>query len=265
MLVTVGTRRVYYDLLGDPAAPVVAFLHSLAADGGMWAEQVPALLSAGFRILRVDMRGHGGSEAGDGPYTMAALADDVTALLATLEIERAHFVGLSIGAMIGQSLAVRNPGAFESLLLCDTQASAPAGARAAWSGPLAMVRRANSLSPVRGGMLKAWLGDAFKAAHPGRWKAIADTLLATSPAGFEGSVAAMSDFDFTADLPSVRLPALVLCGAADPMTPPAESERLAHLIPGARYVEIPDARHFSNVEQAEVFNRILLDWLNAHR
>jgi len=265
MLVTVGAHRVYYDLLGDAAAPVVAFMHSLAADGGMWAEQVPALLSGGFRVLRVDMRGHGGTQAVDGPYTLTALADDVTALLAMLEIERVHFVGLSIGAMIGQSLALRNPSAFDSFLLCDTLPSAPASARASWSGPLAMVRRANSLSPMRGGMLKAWLSDTFKATHPARWKSIADTLLATSPAGFEGCVAAMSDFDFTDDLPSVRVPALVVCGDADPMTPPAENRRLAQLMPGARYEEIPDARHFSNVEQAEVFNRILLDWLNVRR
>ncbi len=265
MLVTIEKRRVHYDVLGEDRAPVVFFAHSLAADGGMWAEQVPALLAGGYRVVRMDMRGHGGSEAVDGPYTLHALADDVAALLATLAIERAHFVGLSIGAMLGQSLALRYARAFESFVFCDAQPSAPASARAAWSGPLAMVRRSNSLAPMRGGMLKAWLGDAFKTARPERWQAIADTLLATSPVGFEGCVAAMSDFDFTAELPSLRAPALVVCGAADTMTPPAENRRLADAIPGARYEEIAGARHFVNVEAADAFNRILVDWLQARR
>ncbi len=75
----------------------------------------------------------------------------------------------------------------------------------------------------------------------------------------------MSDFDFTADLPSVRIPSLVVCGAADPMTPPAENQRLAALIPGARYEEISDARHFANVEQPDTFNRTLTEWLNGQR
>jgi 3-oxoadipate enol-lactonase len=128
-----------------------------------------------------------------------------------------------------------------------------------------MVRQSNSLTPVRSGMMRAFLSDAFKARRPARWAQIESTLLATSPAGFEGCVAAMSDFDFTADLPSVRTPTLVVCGAADPMTPPAENRRLAALIPGARYEEIPDARHFANVEQPDTFNRILTDWLNGQR
>jgi 3-oxoadipate enol-lactonase len=265
MLVSIDGRRVHYDLLGVDDAPIVCFVHSLASDGGMWAEQVAATLDGGFRVLRVDMRGHGGSEAIPGPYSMDALADDVAALLELLKIERTHFVGLSVGAMIGQSLAIRYGAKISSLLLCDSQPSAPPTARASWSAPLAMVRQSNSLTPVRSGMLRAFLSDAFKARRPARWAQIESTLLATSPTGFEGCVAAMSDFDFTADLPSVRTPTLVLCGAADPMTPPAENQRLAALIPGARYEEIPDARHFANVEQPETFNRILTEWLNEQR
>jgi 3-oxoadipate enol-lactonase len=265
MLVKLQGRRVSYDLLGQADAPVVAFTHSLASDGGMWAEQVEAVLGAGFRVLRGDMRGHGGSEAVDPPYTMDALADDLAALLDVLALERVHLVGLSIGGMLGQSLAIRAPQKLASLMLCDTQPSAPASARGAWSAPLAMVKQAGSLSPVRSGLLKTWLSDAFKASRPARWQQIHDTLVATSVLGFEGCVAAMSDFDHTAALPSVRIPALVAYGADDPMTPPTENQRLASLIPGARVEVIAGAKHFPNVEQAEAFNRILLDWLNANR
>jgi 3-oxoadipate enol-lactonase len=114
-------------------------------------------------------------------------------------------------------------------------------------------------------LLKAWLSDAFKASRPARWQQIHDTLTATTVAGFEGCVAAMSDFDYTASLGALRVPVLVVYGADDPMTPPAENQRLAAAIPGARHEAIAGAKHFANVEQAEAFNRILLDWLAANR
>ena len=85
---------------------MVCFTHSLASDGGMWAEQVPPLLAAGYRVLRLDMRGHGGSDPVAGPYTMAQLADDVAAALDFLGIEKVQYIGLSIGGMIGQAFAI---------------------------------------------------------------------------------------------------------------------------------------------------------------
>ena len=77
-------RRLYYDLVGPEDGPVVCITHSLASDSGMWAEQMPTLLQAGFRVLRVDMRGHGGSDPIAGDYTMKTLADDVAAVLDAL-------------------------------------------------------------------------------------------------------------------------------------------------------------------------------------
>ena len=98
MHINLDGRRLYYDLVGPDTAPVVCFTHSLASDGGMWAEQLPPLLAAGYRVLRLDMRGHGGSDAVAGDYTMTALSDDVAASLDFLGIQRVHFCGLSIGA-----------------------------------------------------------------------------------------------------------------------------------------------------------------------
>jgi 3-oxoadipate enol-lactonase len=249
LLLTLNDRRVHYDLVGDSGAPVVCFTHSLAADGGMWAEQVPALLAAGFAVLRVDMRGHGGSDP----------------ILDALGIARVHLVGLSVGAMIGQAFAPVHPGRLLSLVLCDTQSAAGEGAKGAWSMPLAMVRQRNSVAPVATGMLRAWLSDEYKAAHPSRYEQIRQTILATTPAGFESCVGAMSTFDHTAILPAIATKTLVICGAEDPMTKPAEARRVAELIPGARYEEIAKARHLCNVEQPDAFNRLLLEWLQAAR
>jgi 3-oxoadipate enol-lactonase len=113
-------------------------------------------------------------------------------------------------------------------------------------------------------MLRAWLSDAYKAAHPDRYEQIRQTILNTSPVGFEGCVAAMSSYDHTAQLPSLAAPTLVVAGAQDPLTKAAENRRLAELVPGGRYEEIADAKHFPNVEQPDAFNRILLDWLKGH-
>jgi 3-oxoadipate enol-lactonase len=263
LLLTLDGRRIDYDLIGTSGAPVVCFAHSLAADSGMWAEQIPALLGGGFAVLRIDMRGHGGSDAVPGDYTFEGLAGDLAAVLDALGIGRVHLVGLSVGAMIGQVFAPANPDRLHSLVLCDTQSAAGEGARAAWSMPLAMVRQRNSVAPVANGMLKAWLSDDYKAAHAGRYEQIRQTMLATSPVGFAGCVAAMSTYDHTPILPTTATRTLVVCGADDPMTKPTEARKVAELIPGARYEELAGARHLSNVEQADVFNRLLLDWLRS--
>ncbi len=110
MLLSLNNRRVYFDLAGPQNAPTVCFTHSLNSDGGMWVEQMVPLLAAGYRVLRLDMRGHGGSEPVDGDYTMDALAADVKGALDVLDIKKVHYIGLSIGGMIGQGFALANPG-----------------------------------------------------------------------------------------------------------------------------------------------------------
>src|SRR5260370_9480792 len=105
MLLPLQGRNIACELLGPADVPTVCISHSLASDGGSWAEQVPALLAGGFRVLRLDMRGHGGSDPGGGDYTMAALADDVAAALAAFGIPVAHFIRLSIGGLIAQAFS----------------------------------------------------------------------------------------------------------------------------------------------------------------
>src|SRR3982750_751372 len=120
MLLALNGRRIYYDLVGPETGPVLCLTHSLASDGGMWAEQMAPLLGAGFRVLRIDMRGHGGSDPVAGDYTMQALAGDVAAVLAALAIRRVHYVGLSIGGMIGQAFALGHGDRVISALWSDT-------------------------------------------------------------------------------------------------------------------------------------------------
>ena len=250
MLLPVPGRRLYYDLAGPEDGPVVCITHSLASDGGSWAEQAPPLLQAGFRVLRLDMRGHGGSDSVAGDYTMQALAGDVATVLDALAIPRVHYIGLSIGGMIGQALAIEHGAKLISAM---------------WEERMSTVRRANSLEPLADGTVERWFTDAFRQSKPGRWKQIRDTVAATTPAGYLGCSAAILNFDFTAKLPSLRIPVLVVCGADDPGTPASENRRLAGLVPGGRYEEIPGMRHFPNVEAPDAFNRIMMGWLETQR
>jgi 3-oxoadipate enol-lactonase len=265
MLLPLQGRRLYYDLAGPKDAPVVCITHSLASDGGSWAEQVPPLLQAGFRVLRLDMRGHGGSDPVAGDYTMSQLAGDVAAVLDALDLARVHYIGLSIGGMIGQALALEHGSKLISAMWCDTLPASPSGARAAWDERMGVVRGANSLQPIGDATMERWFTDAFKGKNPGRWKQIRDTIVATTPAGYLGCSAGILNFDFTAQLPSVKLPVLVVCGSDDQGTPASENRKIAGLVPGARYEEIPGMRHFPNVEAANQFNRIMLGWLEVQK
>jgi 3-oxoadipate enol-lactonase len=265
VLLTLEGRRLYYDLVGSEDGPTVCFTHSLAADGGMWAEQMRPLLESGWRVLRVDMRGHGGSDPVPGDYTMDALADDVAHVLTALGFDRVHYIGLSIGGMIGQAFAIRHGARLRSMMLCDTMPATPPNAPAAWGPRVEAVRKADSLRPLADGTMERWFTPAFKGRHPGRWREIRETIVGTTPAGYLGCAAAIQNFDFTAALPSVKAPTLVVCGAEDEGTPPAGNHRIAELIPGARFEEIADARHLPNIERPDAFNRLMTGWLGDHR
>jgi 3-oxoadipate enol-lactonase len=265
MLIKTAGRRIYYDLTGPENGPVVCFTHSLSSDGGMWAEQMVPLLQAGWRVLRLDMRGHGGSDPVPGDYSMAALADDVAVALDFLGIEKAHFIGLSIGGMIGQAFAIGHGHRLLSAMLCDTAPGTPPGGQAAWGPRIEMVKKAASLEPLADGTMERWFTDAFKPRRPGRWKEIRSTIANTTPAGYLGCTAAILNYDFVPKLPSVKVPTLVVCGDDDQGTPPAGNRKIAELIPGGRYQGIPNARHFPNVEQPDVFNRIMTEWLASKR
>lgn len=265
MLINLKGRRIYYELMGPENAQVVCFTHSLASDSGMWAEQMPPLIAAGYRVLRLDMRGHGGSDPVPGDYTMAQLADDVAAALDFLTIERVQYIGLSIGGMIGQAFAIAHGGRLLSAMLCDTSPQTMAGAKEQWAPRIEAVTKANSVTPLADATMERWFTEAFKPRNPGRYKQLHATIGGTTPAGYLGCAAAILNFDFVPKLPSVKARTLVVCGAGDQGTPPAGNKRIAELILGARYEEIPDARHFPNVERAETFNRIMMGWLNSHR
>lgn len=265
MLIATLTHRVHFDLLGAEGAPVVCLAHSLSSDSGVWAEQVPPLLAAGWRVLRIDMRGHGGSTAPAGPYTMAELAGDVIAVLDFLGVRKMHFVGLSIGGMIGQQLALDHADRLHSLMLTGTSPKAVPGPPQMWPERFAAIREAGSVEPIADATMGRWFTEGFRPVREDRWQQVRAMIANTSPEGYVGGAEAIIGFDVLDRLPGVRMETLVVCGDDDPGTPAEGNRQIAALIPGARYQEIPHARHIPMVEHPELFSGILLAWLEGRR
>jgi 3-oxoadipate enol-lactonase len=261
MLFDNGKALIHYDLLGPLGAPVVCMTHSLTSDSGMWAEQVPALLTAGFQVLRIDMRGHGGSSAPGDEYTVEQLADDVLSVFDGLGIDSGvHLIGLSMGGMIGQVIAADHPGRLASLMICCT-ASKWEGDNELMLSRLAEVKKSGTLASIVAANMERRYGPGYRDQRPSRWEALRQTFLATKLDGYFGCMHALLNHDVSARLCRVNVPTLVVAGSKDLTTPPEENKLIAELVPGARYVEIENGLHFPNVEFDEEFNRIMLGWL----
>lgn len=246
----------------DSNAPWVLMSHSLAADHRMWDPQMEAL--ARYRVLRFDTRGHGSSSVPAGDYTMEQLADDALGLLDALDVQRCHFVGMSMGGMIGQQLALRAPGRLLSLTLADTSSRYPPSSRPMWDERIALVR-AGGMGAVAPGTLERWFSPVFREREPDIVARIGAQIRATPLAGFIGCAHAISHIDLTARLGSIRCPTLIIVGADDPSTPVAMSEEIMRAIDDSRLEVLPDAAHLSSIEQAARFNELLLGFLASVR
>jgi 3-oxoadipate enol-lactonase len=263
MLITAGNRRIHYDLQGPASGAVVCMAHCLSADSGVWSEQVPALVAQGFQVLRLDMRGHGGSDGVPGDWTMSDLADDVALVLDRLELPKVHLVGLSIGGMLAQTFALEHGRRLLSLMLTGTSPQAVPGGLPMWEARFSAIAAAGSLEPIADDTMRRWFTEGFRPRRPDRWAQIRGTVASTPPGAYKAGAQAIIDFDVLDRLPAVRTPTLVVCGDDDPGTPAEGNRRIAAQIPGARYEEIASARHLPMMEHPETFNRILLGWLAA--
>jgi 3-oxoadipate enol-lactonase len=241
--------------------PWVTLSHSLTTDLTMW-DQLAVSLAPTFTVLRYDTRGHGGSSAPEAAYSFGQLVADVTGLLDALQVERTHFVGLSMGGMIGQHLALLAPQRLNRLVIANSISRVSPETSALWDQRIAQAR-AEGTGAMAEATLGRWFTPPFRAAHPEIMARITALIAATPVAGYVGCGEAIRRLDISDRLPAIRTPTLVVVGAEDPGTPPAASEVIAAAIPGARLEIIPSASHLSCIEQPEVFNRLVTNFLNA--
>jgi len=248
---------IRYDVAGQGSWLILS--HSLATDLSLWDDQMAAL-TARFRVLRFDTRGHGGSSAPDLPYDFTMLAADVVGLMDALDVRKAHFVGISMGGMIAQHVALTTPERIDRLVLVSTTSGYPPEARAMWGDRIAAVR-AQGMEPLVAPTLERWFTPPWRQTHPIVMDRIGGLIRATPAAGYIGSGQAIAGLDTNSRLPALRFPTLVIAGADDAGTPPAMGSKIAEQVPGARFDLIESASHLCNIEQTEMFNRLLLEFL----
>jgi 3-oxoadipate enol-lactonase len=253
------TVEVHHRLGGAEDAPVLMLSNSLGTALEMWDGLLPAL-AGHFRVVRYDQRGHGGSPAPPGPYTIAELGRDALALLDRLGVERVSFCGTSLGGMTGMWLAINEPERIDRLALCCTSAHLPP--REMWTERAATVR-ARGVQAVSDAQLDRWFTPALAEHRPDVVERIRRALLDTSPEGYAGCCEAIATHDLRGELGGVRAPTLVLAAADDPATPPEHARLIADAVAGARLIILERARHLAVVERPEESARELLGHLTA--
>lgn len=258
--IEVQGNRIHYDIQGQ--GPWLTLSSSLAADLSMWDEQMAALAPR-FRVLRYDMRGHGRSTIAQDACGFEDLTADVLGLWDALGIVRSHFVGLSIGGMIGQHLALAAPDRVDRLVLCSTSSGYGANREAVaklWEQRIAQAQ-AGGMAAMVEGTLGRWFTEAYRLEERDLMTRIGAMIQGTSLAGYAACGRAVAGMDTTERLGRIAMPTMVLVGDDDAGTTPAMAEAIAAAIPGARYENISQASHLLNIEQAELFNALLLAFL----
>jgi len=245
-------------LTGAAGAPVLVLGNSLGTTGELWLPQLGPL-GRRFRLLRYEHRGHGGSPAPPGPYSIAGLGADVLRLLDRFEIGAACYCGVSLGGMVGMWLAANAPDRIEALALCCTSAYLPPAEL--WRDRAARVR-ADGMASISRQVVARWFPPAYQAAHPDTVAGFVTTLeREVVPEGYAGCCAAIAAMDLRPLLALVTAPTLVLAGAEDPATPPWHGAVIASAIPGARLRVIRGAAHLANVSAAAEVSAALLGHL----
>lgn len=239
--------------------PWVVMSHSLACNLSMWDQQA-AQLAQHYRVLRFDTRGHGGSDAPAGSYTLDLLAHDLRALLDGLGIERPHFVGLSMGGMIGMRFAISNPGRLRSLVLCDTTSRIPPEAHPVWQGRIRTAAE-QGMEPLVEPTLQRWFTEAFYRDNKPMMARVGEMIRRTPVSGYIGCCEAISKLDLTSRLGEIEIPACVIVGDQDVGTPVAMSRTIQEAISKSELVVLPSASHLSNLEQPALFDKALSDFL----
>jgi len=214
----IGSIRIHYEFTGSAPHPVLVLSNSLGATLAMWEPQLDAL-SAHFRLLRYDTRGHGQSAAPTGPYTIADLAGDVLGLLDHLDIPQPSFCGISMGGQIGQWLAIHASNRIARVVLAST--AAKIGTIDGWNNRVASVLE-HGLEPLIPGTIERWLTAPFNAAHPEVGANIRSMLQGADRRGYAACCEAIRDADFRAEISRIAIPTLVISAAEDPATPPAD-------------------------------------------
>jgi len=252
-------KLVELNVAEEGRGDAVVLVHAIGCDLAMWDDVAPEL-ARDFRVIRVDARGHGRSPVPPRPYSLGQLAGDVVGVLDRLRIERAHWVGLSMGGMIGQAFALAHGDRLGRLVLANTTSSYGAEGRKMWEARAKAVEE-GGMAAIADLAMTRYFSDDFRARQPDIVDRVRRRFLATDPAGYMGCCDAIRDLDYTAHLPRIAARTLVIAGEQDAGTPPAMSEEIVARVPSARLAVIPGAAHLSATEKPAEFGALVRNFL----
>ena len=257
--IKVNGLDVAYRFDGPENGHVILIANSLMSDFSMWDWNVPALADR-YRVLRYDKRGHGRSQTTPAPYSIPQLADDAVALLDALKIDKVHFIGLSMGGMIGQQLGARYPERVYSLSLCDTASEMPP--RSLWEERFEIARK-EGISGLVDGTIKRWFTAPFIERAPQDIAKVRQMISGTEVEGYIGCASAVRDMAQTTMLLKIKAPTLILTGRQDPACTVDQAIVLNRMIDGSKMIILEEAAHLSNIEQPEAFNRTVREFIDT--
>lgn len=244
---------------GREGAPWITFSNSLATNLSMWDAQIEALKDD-YRMLRYDKRGHGATDAVAGPYNWKMLVGDVVALWDELNIEKSHFVGLSMGGMTAFGLAQDHADRLLGTVATNTRADAPPEFRDAWDGRIATVQ-GNGMAAMAEPTVERWCSDSLLASDSPTLEKMKQMVASTSVAGFVGCAHALKELNFQDRLGEIDTPMLFIGGKEDIATPSDNMKLIHQQVAGSKFMELSPAGHLSNMEQPEAYTAALRDYL----
>lgn len=252
-----GTVRIHGQIDGvdHPIAPTIVFANSLGTTLELWRKVLP-LLPDGLRIIRYDLRGHGQSDIVDAPYTMGQLISDAAAICDAADVTDAMFVGLSVGGMIGQGLAIKRPDLIRALVLSNT--AAKIGNAQLWDDRIADVH-ADGMAAMADTIMPRWFGrDFINTPEFSQWR---DMVSGVDPQGYTGVCAAIADTDFYTPTSGLRIPTLGIAGGQDGATPADLVRETVDLIPGSQFKVMPRCGHLPCVQDPISYGEILTEFM----
>ena len=260
--VRVGPRHLAYLEAGGSHGRTLMLLHAFPLTSAMWQAQL-ADPPPGWRVVAPDFAGLGSSDDHD-RLTVALddYAHDVVTLIDRLGVGRVVVAGVSLGGYVALALARLVPDRLAGLVLVDTKAPADGAEARAGRAHMLEVLSNDGTGGVADDMVSKLLGETSRREQPALVDLVRSIILTNDPEGVRRAVLRLRDRpDATPVLETIRVPALVVVGDEDVLTPPPEAERLAEGIAGARLERIPAAGHLSSLEQPAAFNRVLADFL----
>jgi 3-oxoadipate enol-lactonase len=235
----------------DGSGPWVMLSHGLATDMTMWDELTEALKDR-YRVLRYDARGHGGSAATEGDYTLDMLVADAVGILDALGIDKTHFCGLSMGGMVGLGLLLDHPNRLHSAVIADSRHTTRPDFTEAWLRRAEEVRKGGVEAIVQS-TIGRWSSSGMAERSPATIERLRTMIRRTSANGYRGCAAALARLNYGYRLGEINIPTLLICGSEDHGAPPENTGQMHAAIKGSRFVEIKGAGHISNVEQPKIF------------